>query len=287
MSWTNYHSHTHYCDGNEEPEQYIISAINNKLKAYGFSAHAPVNFETDWCIPDSKFAEYMQKIGLIKQKYASEIQTYIGLEIDYIPGISGRNKHILANYDLDYFIGSIHFVDCFIDGTPWNIDFTKEFFDKGLKTIFNNSFKKASERFYEISCQMIEEDKPDIIGHLDKIKMYNNGNTYFNENEKWYREQVLNLLRSIKKTNTIVEINTRGHYRYGQKDLYPSSWIVKEMIKMGIPLMLNSDSHASDEIISGFEYATNELKKLGVKELWVLIDDKWQPKHFDASGFKW
>lgn len=287
MSWTNYHSHTHFCDGSSAPEEYIKSAIKHELKAYGYSAHAPVNFETDWCIPDQKFHQYIQEIKSIKEKYASQIQTYLGLEVDYIPGVAGKNKHLLHNLPLDYFIGSIHFVDQFEDGTPWNIDHKKEFFDKGLKEIFNNDFKKASERFYELSCEMVEKDKPNVIGHLDKIKMYNNGGEYFNGDEKWYRNQVLSLLKAIKEQDTIVEINTRGYYRYGQHDLYPCNWIVEEMIKMNIPIMLNSDSHAPDELTSGFSYAANELKSLGLKTLWVLYDNKWQAKGFTAQGLIW
>ena len=287
MAWTNYHSHTNYCDGSNKPEVYIQSAIENKLRAYGYSSHAPINFETDWCIADNDFENYMREVKNIKKKYQSEIQTYIGLEIDFIPDFAGRHQHILTNCQLDYFIGSIHFVDKFADGTHWNIDNTKELFDKGLKEIFNNKFGKASERFYELSNQMIEEDKPEIIGHLDKIKMYNKNSFYFSESEPWYKKQVENTLNIIKRAGSIVEINTRGYYRYGQKDLYPSAWIVERMIDMDIPIMLNSDSHAPDEITAGFEYAATELNKLGVKKLWVLYNNKWQAKEFNNEGFIW
>lgn len=284
MPWTNYHSHTHYCDGANPPEDYIKSAIKNKLYAYGYSAHAPVNFDTDWCVADEKFAEYMSVVKLIKDKYAQQIQTYIGLEIDYIPDISGRNKHVIANSPLDYFIGSIHFTDRFSDGTHWNIDHNKEIFHKGIEDIFNGDFRKAATRFFELSVQMIDEEKPDIIGHLDKIKMFNTNNCYFNETDSWYKELVFMLLKRLKNSNTIAEINTRGYYKYGQPDLYPSQWIIEKMVEMDIPMMLNSDSHAPNEVTSGFEYAAAELKKFGVKQLWILLDNKWQAKEFSEKG---
>lgn len=287
MLWTNYHSHTHYCDGSDKPELYIKNAIKNKMPAYGYSSHAPVNFPTDWCMPDSKFENYLTEVREIKRKYASEIQTYVGLEVDYIPDVAGRNRHIIANSELDYFIGSIHFVDRFADNTHWNIDYTKELFEKGLKEIYKNKFEKASERFYSITCQMIDNDKPDVIGHLDKIKMYNKNSIYFSESENWYKNQVESTLVKIKQAGTIVEINTRGFYRYGQKDLYPSAWIVKRMIDLDIPIMLNSDSHRPDEIIGGFEYAATELRKLGLKILWVLYDNIWQAKEFTEKGYIW
>lgn len=284
MPWTNYHSHTRYCDGSDTPELYIKEAIKKNLPAYGYSSHAPISFKTDWCVADSNFNNYLNELRGIKLKYESKIQTYIGLEIDYIPGLAGRNKHILKDAELDYFIGSIHFVDTLSNGEAWNIDTTKELFEKGLKEIFSNNFQKASGRFYELTCQMIEEEKPHIVGHLDKIKMYNNSNIYFAGTEKWYKNQVEHVLEAIKQSDTIVEINTRGYYRYGQLDLYPSNWIIEKMIEKDIPIMLNSDSHRPGEIISGFEYAATELLKLGLKVLWVLLDNKWQSVEFNRKG---
>lgn len=287
MSWTNYHSHSNFCDGSDKPELYIKNAIAKKMPAYGFSSHAPINFETYWCIPDSDLEKYLKEVSDIKRKYASKIQVYIGLEIDYIPNFAGRKQHILENCQLDYFIGSIHFINQFSDGSHWSIDDSRETFTKGLKEIFNNNFKKAAEKFYENTCQMLIEDKPNIIGHFDKIKMYNTDNKYFSENDKWYKKQVDNALKTIKQTGSIIEINTRGYYRYGQTDLYPSVWIIKKMLELNIPMVLNSDSHAPDEITSGFKYAAIELKNIGVNELWVLYDNKWQAKKFNHEGYIW
>ncbi len=285
MPWTNYHSHTKYCDGSSEPEDYIAQAIHQNLNAYGFSSHAPVPFKTDWCIPDKLFSNYLKEITSIKEKYKSEIDVYLGLEIDYIPNISGRNRHILKDIPLDYYIGSIHFVDKFSDGTHWGIDTSLELFTKGFHKIFNADFKKTATRFYELTWQMLQDDKPDIIGHLDKIKMYNNQLKFFVGKEKWYVDLIDKTIFEIATNNTIVEINTRGFYKYGQNDLYPSDWIIHKLIAKGIPIMLNSDSHKPEEITSGFEYTANELQKMGLDKLWILLDNKWQERSFNQKGY--
>lgn len=284
MPWTNYHSHNMYCDGVESPEEFINIAIQLGMPAYGFSSHAPVSFTTDWCIQDKKFDNYLEEVRLIKAKYSSRIQTYLGLEIDYVPGIAGREMHLMKGLALDFFIGSVHFVDGFPDGTPWNIDHTFDFFKRGLEKIFNNDFRKASERFYEITLQMISNDMPNVIGHLDKIKMYNQGNRFFREDDKFYRVQVDKVLDTIKKSGTIVEVNTRGFYRYDQDDFYPSQWIIEKLSKMDIPVMLNSDSHKPEEITAGFEYAAKRLKEAGIKKLWALIDNSWRAYDFNGEG---
>ena len=45
---------------------------------------------------------------------------------------------------------------------------------------------------------MMLTQKPDIIGHFDKIKMHNQ-DRYFSEDEPWYRDLVMELLDTILK----------------------------------------------------------------------------------------
>lgn len=283
-SWANYHSHTHYCDGKTAPIAYIKEAIRLGLPAYGYSAHAPVSFPTNWCIADSRFDNYIHEVKSLKQKFKNEIEVYLGLEIDYIPGIAGRQRHLLQETQLDYFIGSVHFVDCLDDGRHWNIDTSFELFQEGLLNIFNNDFRKAATRFYELNREMITEEKPNIVGHIDKIKMFNAQGNFFSENELWYRNQIEQTISSLKNQNVIVEINTRGFYKYGQADLYPSQWIIKEMNDADIPLMINSDAHSPTELVEGMPYAAKQLKQIGVKRLHALIGSKWQEFEFNEAG---
>jgi histidinol-phosphatase (PHP family) len=283
-TWVNYHSHTQYCDGENPAIEYITEAIRRGLPAYGYSSHAPIAIPSNWCIPDPDFGSYLDEVHTIKKAFGEKIQVYLGLEIDFIPGIAGRRKHLLKNTDLDYFIGSIHFVNSFGDGQPWNIDTSFELFRRGMKEIFKDDFRKAATRFYELSRQMIEEEKPDIIGHLDKIKMFSSQWGYFNENESWYRDQIDLTIRTLKTSSTIVEINTRGYYKYGQKELYPSIWIIEKLNKAGVPLMINSDAHRPKEIIEGMAYAANILKSVGVQRLNALFNNHWQDYDFDKHG---
>ena len=271
-----YHTHTYYCDGAEAPEVYIKEAIRQGLPAYGYSSHSPVPFESDWNVPDDKLQNYINDINEIKKKYGSEIEIYLGLEVDYIPGVIGRHRHILKDIDLDYFIGSVHYVNRFDDGRFWNIDTSLELYKEGLEKIFRNDIKKAVVAFYESNRMMLEEDKPDIIGHFDKIKMYNTQVKFFDESEGWYKDQINLLLQEIKKQNTIVEVNTRGYYKYGQLDLYPSEWILEKIANMDIPVMINSDAHHPSEFNKGTDYAIGKIKNLGITQVYILKNEKWQ-----------
>ncbi len=284
MPWCNYHSHSNYCDGKQLPEAYLKKAVSEGMPAWGFSAHAPVPFESNWSLSPENLPIYLAEVRQLKIQYADFLQVYCGLEVDFIPNLAGRNLHLNKELELDFYIGSIHFVDFFADGTPWNIDTSPELFLKGLKEIFQNNFRKAATRFYELTWQMIQEECPDIVGHLDKIKMYNANFGFFSETDSWYRLLQEKTLQVIKLSGCRIEVNTRGYYRYQQTDLYPGYRMIEKMARMDIPVVLNSDAHHPDDVCAGFDYAAGMLQKCGLPYLWVLLDGKWQAKKYTASG---
>jgi histidinol-phosphatase (PHP family) len=71
---------------------------------------------------------------------------------------------------LDYTIGSVHLVRNANDDRLWFIDGSKvESYDDGLKNIFQGDVRLAVTSYYEQLKRMILSQKPDIIGHFDKI----------------------------------------------------------------------------------------------------------------------
>ena len=64
MILTNYHTHTNFCDGKEEPETMVQEAIACGLSVLGFSGHSIYPFASDWdsCIRgrNSSFARGIQ-----------------------------------------------------------------------------------------------------------------------------------------------------------------------------------------------------------------------------------
>ena len=90
MQLSNYHSHCTFCDGRSIPEDFVRFAITHGFRAYGFSSHSPLPFETFWNMSKDDMPEYLQEIKRLKQKYSDQLEIYAGLEIDYLnkePGI--------------------------------------------------------------------------------------------------------------------------------------------------------------------------------------------------------
>lgn len=271
MIVTNYHSHSHYCDGKGSPEQQVQGAIAQGLRAFGFSSHCPVPFDNQWSMKAERLADYLTETRALKAKYEGQIELYTGLEVDFIPEMVGPTHFSM----LDYCVGSVHYVGMNQFGQPWEIDGSSVEFLECLDTFYGGAIRTVLQKYYGIIRQMVETDPPQIMGHLDKIKMHNAARPLFDESESWYVEEVEQTLQTILKAGIIVELNTRGNYKR-DLDLYPSGWIIKRMKELHIPICINSDSHRPEEITASFPLAFQTAKAAGYNEVRILLEGKWQ-----------
>lgn len=279
MNQTNLHSHTRFSDGSDEPEKYVLEAIKKGMSVYGFSCHAPLPFETTWSMKESDLNNYRNTIRSLNLKYKDKINILAGLEIDYLPERKGYFEYLKRSLYLDYTIGSVHIIDQLPDGTPWNIDGEFEIFKEGLKNVFGNDIRLLVQRYYELIREMVSVEKPDIIGHMDKIKQPLRLTGLFNESDPWYQDEVMHTLDLIAKKKCIVEINTRGFYKGRSRDFYPSNWIISALREKNIPVMSNSDAHYPEEVVAGLDEADLLLRKSGFTEVAVTPDENgWAVK---------
>ena len=84
MQLSNYHSHCTFCDGRSYPEEFVRFAISKGFRAYGFSSHSPLPFETNWNMSATDMPEYLQEVNRLRQKYADQIEIYAGLELAFL-----------------------------------------------------------------------------------------------------------------------------------------------------------------------------------------------------------
>lgn len=283
MAYTNYHSHCYYCDGKEAPEVYLQQAIQLGMPAYGISSHAPLPYELPWPMKEADREGYVQEIQQLKEQYAGQIEVYRGLEVDFIPGVAGPNR-VKEYFSLDYTVGSVHFVNFFANGHPWEIDGRHQVFLRGLKEIFANNIEAAIQRYYALIRQMVREDPPDIVGHLDKIKIQSEDGQLFDEQAEWYQTEVIKTLDAIAEAGLIVEVNTRGMVKQLTNEPYPSYWILEQMCERGIPIMLNSDSHHPREIAGHFTEVAERLREIGYGQMRILYQSEWQDVRLTKGG---
>jgi histidinol-phosphatase (PHP family) len=273
MKWTNYHTHSHYCDGEGTLASYVRKAIEKNMYAIGFSSHAPVPFDSDWHMPLDHLEKYISEIEILKDEY-KEIKIFSGLEVDYIPGETG--PHNYADRNLDLIVGSVHYAGQFKDQDHCCIDDTAEEFERGLKLIYNNDIRSLVSRYYEIVIEMVINDPPDIIGHFDIIKKLNWNHRYFNEEESWYQDTLSDVIKAISVSDCIVEVNTRGYYKGISKEFFPGKQILKKCFEANIPITISSDAHHPNEIGNNIKDAASLLKDIGYRSIYIFDERTWR-----------
>lgn len=114
MNYACLHTHTTFCDGKNTVEELCQSAYEQGLSMLGFSAHAPLpvgsGIVSQWHLPQNKLDAYVEAVQKAKREWEGRISIYLGLEIDYIEGVCGPADHRFSAYNLDYTIGSVHYL---------------------------------------------------------------------------------------------------------------------------------------------------------------------------------
>ncbi len=275
MGLTNYHIHSDFCDGHASMEEFVKRAIESGMSAIAFSSHSPVPYRTNWNLPEHKLEDYLKEIGRLKVQYRSSIDIFASLEVDYIEGIQGPGDEKYKNLGLDFIMGSIHFLGNYEDGKPWQIDCPVPEFLDGFREIYGSDAKLLVHTYFETTREMIMNSTPDILAHMDRVKMHNIVEPVFDESENWYRDELRHTLEVIKENNVIVEINTKAVLRNGM--IYPGKEYFKWIRELDIPIVMNSDSHRPELLTDWFKVVAEMLIAEGIEHKLEFINGKWKP----------
>ena len=245
---TNYHSHSLYCDGRANMEDFIRFALSEGFTSYGFSSHAPLPFPTAWTMEWDCMDDYLAEFRRLKAKYAGQIELYIGLEIDYLNEESNPSVARFRELPLDYRIGSVHLL--YNDkGEVVDVDVTADKFRKLVDEEFGGNLVRVVHLYYERLMRMVELGGFDVVGHADK--MHYNAAAYRPGllDEPWYDDLIQEYLDAIARRGYIVEVNTKSYLELGT--FYPNERYFPVLLEKGIRVQVNSDSHYPERINNG------------------------------------
>ena len=237
------HNHTTRCNhAKGSMESYIKRAIELGIDIYGFSEHAPMNFDSYYRLNFNEMHAYQDDVLRLKEKYKNNIKILMGYEVDYLKG--HMDKRVLKA-DVDYLIGSIHFLgEWGFDNPEFNDEYKNREIDQIWQEYFDNIEAMAKTGYF------------DIVGHLDLIKIFK----FIPKRD--IRLIAQNALKAIKKSNMVIELNSAG-LRKPIKEIYPSPLLLEMAYELDIPITFSSDAHAIGQI--GFKYkeAIKLAKKIG------------------------
>ena len=237
------HNHTTRCNHAEGTvDEYIQKAIELGIDIYGFSEHAPMDFDLRYRLAFEEMSAYASDILAAKEHYKDKIKILLGYEVDYLPG--HMDERVLKA-DIDYLIGSVHFLD------KWGFD-NPEF----IGEYKNRDIDEIWQTYFDATEAMAKTGYFDIAGHLDLIKVFKYMPT------KELRLLAFKALKAIKKSNMVLEINTAG-LRKPVKEIYPSRLLLEEAYSLDIPITFGSDAHAVDQVGFAYDEAAALAKAVG------------------------
>ncbi|MBU2523433.1 MAG: histidinol-phosphatase HisJ [Nanoarchaeota archaeon] len=273
----NSHVHSTGSDGKLAPEDMVKEAIAAGISYICFcdhykrpeafrklsSHHGPFNYEFD-------YGAYVNEIRGLQKKYKDKIEISLGTEMDWLEGYEEWTANEIKDHKklYDQIIGSVHYV---LFGKEYlSINTTPE---KWMEIANGIGMKEFVGKYYHLLRVMIKSNFFTCLGHLDMVKIYNKDSRLFNEQDEWYKKEVLKTLDEAAKAKICIEINTHGF----KKDVgaqYPSEWILKEMKKRNIPITISSDAHRTGEINDKLIEAFALARKAGYKSIMKFKDRK-------------
>ncbi len=237
------HNHTTRCNHAEGTiDAYLERAIDLGIDIYGFSEHAPMDFDEKYRLAFEEMEAYRADVLDAKERYADQIEILLGYEVDWLPG--HMDERILKA-DVDYLIGSVHFID------KWGFD-NPEFLN-GWKEKDIDEIWKA---YFEATEAMANSGLFDVVGHLDLIKVFK----YLPREDT--RILAKDALRAIKRSGMVLELNTAG-LRKPIGEIYPSRALLEAAYELDIPITFSSDAHSPKQVGLGYEEATELARDVG------------------------
>jgi len=255
-------------------EEMIQLYIEKQFSWVGITEHTPVIHEGTLYYPDDRESgltprmvlqrlhDYMQECRRLQKKYQNKIRIFSAMEIETYIGYEQFVPELIARFQPDYIVGSVHFVDNI------GFDYSPSFYNRAVKTVGDKD--ELYCRYFDQQYEMIKLLKPSVVGHFDLIRIFDNDyKTRLLKPRIWKR--IERNLKLIKDIDLIMDFNLRSMYK-GAEEPYISKSILKTVRELGIAVVPGDDSH-------GLSTVGNYLKE-GIKILQDLgFDTNWkQPR---------
>lgn len=258
------HTHTTYCDGDNTPEEMLLSAIDKGFKAYGFSSHSHLSYDETWNMSHASQKQYIEEILSLKEKYKGKIDVLLGTEYD-----------LLSDNDLtpfDYVIGSCHSI--IKEGHYLSVDHSEKVYLECVNNFYGGDHYGFVKDYFDLMATAAKRPEFTFYGHFDLINKFNKGFKYFDENDRRYTEPMYTALETLAKSGRPFEINTAATYRHSETEPTCSAvkWLTA-LCELGGKVIINSDAHRCDRIGFNFGRAAKLAESCGFSSVLAMTGE--------------
>jgi histidinol-phosphatase (PHP family) len=245
-----YHLHTPLCrHATGWPLDYARRALELGLPEIGFSDHSPMpQLFDDWRMLDREFPRYLEAVEEARTTCPA-LPIRLGLEVDWLEGGQAWMESLTQRAPWDYLIGSVHYLG------DWNFDNPAE-----VARFSHYGVEEAWDRYWLLFGQAARSGFFDIMAHPDLVKKFKHlppGDLY-----RYYEPAV----QACVEAKVAIEINTAGLFK-PVAEMYPAPEFLSLAAAAGVPLTINSDAHAPEEVGRAFPEALALAETCGFTEL--------------------
>lgn len=103
------HNHTPLCNhATGTPQSYAAAAFAQGCKVFGFSDHAPMDFDQKYRMSFAQMPLYEAQILELQEFYKGKMEVKLGYEVDFIEGLMDAR---VLDAKVDFLVGSVHFCE--------------------------------------------------------------------------------------------------------------------------------------------------------------------------------
>lgn len=204
-------------------EEVVKDAIRKGMTTFCLTEHVPRE-EIDFYPGEAKvhtqtslaklYDDFYHEARRLQKAYADKIQLFVGFEGEWIRESSRTIiEGLLAKYELDLFIGSVHHVHT----VP--IDYDTAMYRQARETA-GGTDERIFEDYFDAQYEMLKALKPPVIGHFDLIRLESDdpNRSFTFSNGVWAR--LIRNLKYIAEYKGVMELNSSS-LRKGMNEAYP------------------------------------------------------------------
>jgi histidinol-phosphatase (PHP family) len=197
-------------------------------------------------------------VDLIESAKRDGLPLLLGMEMDWIPGRADDLRALLAPYDWDVILGSVHWIGAFAFDDPEQGD---EWQNRDVDAVF--------AEYAELVADLADSGLADVLAHPDLPKLfghYPSDITGFNAS----------IVAAAERAGCAIEINTSGLRKKG--GIYPSAAFLRTARDADVPATLASDAHVAGRVGDQFDVGVEHARAAGYRE-WISFSRRRRQIH--------
>ena len=197
-------------------------------------------------------------VELLESAKSEGLPLYLGMEMDWIPGRADVLRRLLAPYDWDIILGSVHWVGAFGFDDP-------EQLDEWRRRSVDDVFREYAALIGELAASGLA----DVLAHPDLPKL-------FGHQPSDIESFNATIVAAAVRGGCAIEVNTNGLNKAG--GIYPSAALLRAAYDAGVPTTLASDAHVAGRVGDAFDVAVAHARAAGYRE-WVSFGKRKRRTH--------